>query len=351
MKTIEIKNLITGYHQKNKEIYKVGNYPSLTLNKGDFVTLIGRNGIGKSTLLKTLSGDIPPIEGEVKINGTPIHQLDNITRSKLISFVLPNVQINGRLTVEEVVMLGRYPYINWWGKTSDDDKLSVIRALESVQAMHLKNRDITTLSDGEKQKVMIARALAQDTPIIFLDESTAHLDLPNRVEVFQLLKIIARKSQKTILLSTHEIEMSLQVADYIWLLQKGKCTFGTPDLLVSKNTIREVFNSNYVGFDKESGVFKFCSIEKQFSFGIELDVSVKDYLGHQDVDIRILWLIKKFISEGCDESIDADVQIKLLYSTDNELLEWNVTYKNKTLIYQDHDNLNLYNQINKDFFS
>ncbi|OHX65363.1 ABC transporter ATP-binding protein [Flammeovirga pacifica] len=349
MITLKINDLITGYHQKNKESHKVGHYPSLSLSSGDFVALIGRNGIGKSTLLKTLSGDLEPLSGEVLIDDQLVHQMSNVDRSKLISFVLPNVQLNGRLTAKEVVMLGRYPYINWWGKSSEKDLQKVNESLDNVNASHLKDRDVNTLSDGERQKVMIARALAQDTPIIFLDESTAHLDLPNRVEIFQLLKQIARKQNKTILLSTHEIEMCLQVADYLWLLQESKCIYGTPDVIIANNNINEVFNSNFVGFDTKSGVFNFCSFEKRFSFGIKLDVSKADYIGSQDLEVRVHWLHKKLISEGCVENDNPMIHITLKLADNKELLEWHVNNTGKEMVYQDHNSLNLLSLITEDF--
>ncbi|NLR92343.1 ABC transporter ATP-binding protein [Flammeovirga agarivorans] len=347
MNIVEVQDLTTGYSSKNGDKV-IGQYPSLQLEKGDFVALIGKNGVGKSTLLKTLSGDISPLKGEVKILNKKVDELSSLDKSKQISFVLSQVHFTGKLSVKDVVTLGRYPYVNWWGKLSKSDNDIVLQALEDVGAIDFIDRDVNTLSDGERQKVMIARAIAQDTSLILLDESTAHLDLINRIEIFQLLKKIARTRNKAILLSTHEVEMSLQVADKLWILSENKCIVGTPDMIISKNDIGNVFNTETVGFDTQNGVFNFCATHKSFSFGIELEPSINDYNGDLNIENRVLWLKRKFQSEGCFLTNETP-EIKISLSYKNDILEWEIEGFGKVIKIHDHNKTDLYKEVVSNF--
>ncbi|MBB6461277.1 ABC transporter ATP-binding protein [Flammeovirga kamogawensis] len=318
-------SLKTGYYNKNKVKTVIGDFKNLTLEKGDFIALLGPNGVGKSTLLKTLSGELLPISGSIIIDNRNILDYSNIEKSKVLSFVFSNVQIVGNLSVKETVMMGRYPYVNWWGKLSPKDDALVIQALEDVGAIHLIERKITQLSDGERQKVMIARAIAQDTPLILLDEPTAHLDLINRIEIFQLLKRIARKHQKSILLSTHEVEMSLQIADKMWILENGKCTIGTPDAIISEGEIERVFSNKNIGFDTNQGTFNYCADKTLFSYNISIDSNVEIT---EETRLRISWVEKKFLSEGCVRSDTPDFIIHLILDNNSKNLVWDISYLN-----------------------
>ncbi|WP_455098841.1 ABC transporter ATP-binding protein [Prevotella histicola] len=197
--------------------YKVGHAVvsdiNLTLQSGKLASLIGANGVGKSTLLKTLTGFLPKLEGSLLLDGKDISEFSQRALARQISIVLtqkPDVQ---NLTVEEIVGLGRSPYTGFFGKLHANDQQIVDESIIAVGIEKLKNRMIQTLSDGERQKVMIAKALAQQTPVIFLDEPTAFLDFSSKVETFQLLQRMAHEMGKLVLLSTHDLELAVRFSD------------------------------------------------------------------------------------------------------------------------------------------
>jgi iron complex transport system ATP-binding protein len=220
---IELKDLTIGYAQKNNTKV-VASGINATLHSGRLTCLIGANGIGKSTLLRTLSAFQPPLSGEIFIDNEspiPLSALTDKQLSRLIGVVLtekPDVQ---NMTVFELVGLGRSPYTGFWGRLNEDDKEVVKESLRLVGIESLQDRLIQTLSDGERQKTMIAKALAQQTPVIYLDEPTAFLDYPSKVEMLTLLRHLARETGKTIFLSTHDMELALQIADELWLMTAG----------------------------------------------------------------------------------------------------------------------------------
>ena len=220
---IELKDLTIGYAQKNNTKV-VASGINATLHSGRLTCLIGANGIGKSTLLRTLSAFQPPLSGEIFIDNEspiPLSTLTDKQLSRLIGVVLtekPDVQ---NMTVFELVGLGRSPYTGFWGRLNEDDKEVVKESLRLVGIESLQERLIQTLSDGERQKTMIAKALAQQTPVIYLDEPTAFLDYPSKVEMLTLLRHLARETGKTIFLSTHDMELALQIADELWLMTAG----------------------------------------------------------------------------------------------------------------------------------
>jgi len=197
--------------------YKVGHAVvsdiNLTLQSGKLACLIGANGVGKSTLLKTLTGFLPKLEGSLLLDGKDISEFSQRALARQISIVLtqkPEVQ---NLTVEEIVGLGRSPYTGFFGKLHANDQQIVDESITAVGIEKLKNRMIQTLSDGERQKVMIAKALAQQTPVIFLDEPTAFLDFSSKVETFQLLQRMAHEMGKLVLLSAHDLELAVRFSD------------------------------------------------------------------------------------------------------------------------------------------
>jgi iron complex transport system ATP-binding protein len=175
----------------------------------------------------------------------------------MMSVVLTDRISYGNLTAYELISLGRTPYTGWFGQLNSKDKSTIDWAIDNTHTQHLANKSIHELSDGERQKVMIARALAQDTPVILLDEPTAHLDLPNRVEIIRLLRKLARQTEKAIVMSTHELDLALQAADKIWLMTlDNQLFFGVPEDLVLQDIFGEVFTREGVEFDKQHGVFK-----------------------------------------------------------------------------------------------
>jgi iron complex transport system ATP-binding protein len=255
MESVVLHNLSIGYLTKGNENV-VASGLNATINNGELTCLLGRNGIGKSTLLRTLSAFQPALEGEIVISSTqPPSSITSLTDkqlSRLIGIVLtekPDVQ---NMTIEELVGMGRSPYTGFWGTLDDEDKKIVGEAIQLVGIENLQGRMVHTLSDGERQKVMIAKALAQQTPIIYLDEPTAFLDFPSKVETMQLLRRLAQEEQKTIFLSTHDVELSLQLADKIWLMEPGHLSVGTPRQLADEGVLSRFIEHDGITFDKES---------------------------------------------------------------------------------------------------
>lgn len=214
---ITLEQLSVGY----KGFPPVVSNINVEIKSGELTCLIGSNGIGKSTLLKTLTGFLPKLSGRLLLDGRDINILSQRERAKYISIVLTYKSDVQNLSVTEMVGMGRMPYTGFWGKLNTSDQTIVAEAIEMVGIEHLKNRMIQTLSDGERQKVMIAKALAQQTPVILLDEPTSFLDFPSKVEMLQLLHRLAKETNKVVFLSTHDLELALRIADRLVELNKN----------------------------------------------------------------------------------------------------------------------------------
>lgn len=228
----------------------------LSLQEGQMVCMLGKNGCGKSTLLRTLAGLQPPLAGSVLMRGEDSNSITMRQRAQLFSLVLTDRIDNSNMTVWDVVSLGRFPHNNWLGQLSVSDQQFVEEAIKKVKLEDKAYSYIHCLSDGERQRAMIARALAQDTPLILMDEPTAHLDLPNRVDTMLLLRELAHATHKTILLSTHELDLALQTADQIWLMspQEGVIT-GIPEDLVLEGAFQKAFQADSFIFNPANGNF------------------------------------------------------------------------------------------------
>ncbi len=219
---------------------------------GTLTCLIGHNGTGKSTLLRTIARLQPSIDGSVLIGDNDISTLKTTHLSRMLSIVLTSRPDVRNMTVEELVALGRAPYTGFWGRLSADDRRIVRHSIESVGITAMAERRVCTLSDGEMQKVMIAKSLAQQTPVILLDEPTAFLDFPGKIDLMLLLQRLAHEERKTILLSTHDLETALQTADRLWLLADGALHDGTPHELADKGFIDDYIGRKSVKFDKQT---------------------------------------------------------------------------------------------------
>lgn len=254
--TIRIVNLTTGYKNKhNTDIITRDINASLYSN--ELTCLLGPNGAGKSTLLKTLTAFLSPISGVIMIEGKPIQDYSELDLAKMIGVVLTERLNINNMTVEELVGMGRSPYTGFWGHLKAEDKAAVDEAISLVGINSFRGRMIQTLSDGERQKVMIAKALAQETPVIFLDEPTAFLDYPSKVEIMQILQNLSKEKNKTIFLSTHDLELALQIADKIWLIdQTHGLTIGNPEDLALSGELNKYFQREGIYFDIDSGLFK-----------------------------------------------------------------------------------------------
>lgn len=254
---LETKELKIGYKIK-RSVKIVAENINLKLDRGQLICLLGPNGAGKSTLIKTLSGILPSIDGCVNLCGKDLMKLSSLEIARQLSLVLTDRPEVGNMIVVDLVSLGRMPYTGLFGKLSVQDKEKVKWAIQVTGIEKFTNQKVHELSDGERQKVMIARAIAQDSSLIILDEPTAHLDLPNRVEIVRLLRKLSRETNKSIILSTHELDLALQAADKIWLMQpQGEIKTGTPEDLVINGTFEKVFQRDGLNFDKLTGTFKF----------------------------------------------------------------------------------------------
>lgn len=250
---LEGKNLTIGYSQGKRQ-HPVHRHLSFTLKKGELTCLLGENGSGKSTLLRTLSGTQAPLEGELFLQGKALSAYSEKARSRQIGIVLTDRTQTGGLTVEELVGLGRQPYTGFFGQLSTHDHHLVQEAMEATGIIHKARRYTAELSDGERQKAMIAKALVQECPLILLDEPTAFLDVVSRIEIMTLLHRLASEQQKAILLSTHDIEQALVLTDRLWLLsaKEGLQTGMTEDMVLS-GKMDSLFPGRNILFDLMHG--------------------------------------------------------------------------------------------------
>ena len=247
--TIQLSDLGIGYLTKHG-IRQVAEHINGAIRSGELTCLLGANGVGKSTLLRTLSAFQPKTAGEIFIEGREITNYTDKELSRRIGVVLTEKPDVRNMSVRELVSLGRSPYTGFWGTYSKEDLVIVDESITLVGIESLSRRMIHTLSDGERQKVMIAKALAQQTPVIYLDEPTAFLDYPSKVEVLQLLRHISLQAGKTIFLSTHDVELALQLADTIWLMTREEgVTIGTPQQLAQQGVLGRFIERDGISFD------------------------------------------------------------------------------------------------------
>lgn len=256
---LHTQDLGIGYRSKKQETAIASNI-TVSLEKGKLISLIGANGIGKSTLLRTLTGIQQPLWGKVFLDGKEIGSYPSLELSQKLSLVLTEKLPAGNLTVFELVALGRQPYTNWIGKLSGQDIAQVNQALELTGTSHLAAKKHYQVSDGQLQNVLVARALAQDTPLIVLDEPTTHLDLQHKAAMFRLLRKLSAEIGKCILFSTHDIDMAIQLSDEIIVMTPGKITMAGPRQLIADGAFDNLFPDNSIVFDREKGRFVFRGI-------------------------------------------------------------------------------------------
>ncbi len=226
---------------------------SATLGEGELCALLGANGAGKSTLLRTMAGFLPRLSGELLLDGTDTSRLTPSQLSRRVGVVLTERVSALGLTVRGLVSLGRSPYTGYFGRMQEEDLRAVEAALGMVGITGLASRETSTLSDGERQKAMIAKALAQQTPVILLDEPTAFLDFPSKVELMLLLRRLCREMRKSVLLSTHDLDLALQVCDKVWLIDgDGTLHSGSPQELSRTGQLDQAFSSPHARFDPQS---------------------------------------------------------------------------------------------------
>ena len=253
---LKLENLAIGYRSRRREAV-ISKDIDLESTGGEFICLLGPNGAGKSTLLRTIAGMQASLEGRVLIDGVEISRCTAQQRAKLVSVVLTERTMAGLLTGYVMVSLGRYPHTGWFGDLSWNDNAIVEDSLRLAGAEAFGHRLVGELSDGERQRVMLARALAQQPKLLILDEITAFLDLPRRVEVMELLRGLALDTGRTVLISTHDLDLALRNADRLLLLgSDGTLYDGAPEDLVLNGAFSQAFSSEGIDFDLVRGAFQ-----------------------------------------------------------------------------------------------
>ena len=275
---------------------------NISAPSGVLISLVGRNGYGKSTLLRTIAGLQLPLAGVVELNGKNISEISDNERSKLLSLVLTERISVDNLTVFDLVSFGRYPYTSWNGSLGNEDIAIVEDALKKVHIWHIRDKMISQTSDGEKQRAVIAKALAQETPLVLLDEPTSHLDLSNRIDIMLLLRKLASETGKTFILSSHELDLAVKMSDYLWIMQEDKITTGLPEDLLMDGVFQKAFSSEVFNFDTEDGHYQIVSQPTKKSVCIR---------GLTTTD-KARWLRRAFIRCGIAENPTANKCVEVL---------------------------------------
>ena len=252
---LKTEDLSIGYKSKKEQTIVASNI-NIELHRGELVGLVGGNGIGKSTLLRTITNVQPALGGAVLINNKPIKKYPALDLAKVLSLVLTEQMMSKNLSVFELVALGRQPYTNWVGNLSENDIAIINKAISQTNIVDLKQKRCFELSDGQLQKAMIARALAQDTDLIILDEPTTHLDMYHKAYILKLLQKLAKDTNKTILFSSHEIDLAIQLCDSLIVMSKNKVVSDSPCNLISNGTFESLFPKDLIAFDEKSGTFR-----------------------------------------------------------------------------------------------
>ncbi len=276
---IEISELGIGYAYKGKIRKVVHDALNLRLFSGEVTSLLGLNGAGKSTLLRTLCGFQPPLKGTVRVQGRLLSSYSQSKLSRVIGVVLTEKTNAGGISVEELVALGRHPYTGFFGRLKDVDRRIVSESLEAVGITDKATSYVSELSDGERQKAMIAKVLAQQCPIIILDEPTAFLDVTSRIATMDLLHRLAVEQGKAILLSTHDLDLAIQMSDYLWL-QEPNCPVlcGTPEDLILNGTLASFFHKENIVFDSSTG--KLTAVAPITPIGVTGDYNTAYWVGN-----------------------------------------------------------------------
>ncbi|MGX1025092.1 ABC transporter ATP-binding protein [Flavobacterium sp. CS20] len=254
---LETQNISIGYQKPKLEVAQSIN---IEIKDSNLTAVIGVNGSGKSTLIKSLSKLLPICEGKILLNGKDFNNLSNNEIAKQISVVLTKEPLPQHLSVLDFVALGRQPYTNWLGLHKIEDKSHIIKSLKQVGLYAIKDRSCMSLSDGQLQKALIARAIAQNTPLIILDEPTSHLDMYHKALILNLLKTISQDHQKSVVFATHEINLALQLCDSIVLIKDKKVVQDSPQSLIDSGLLHQLFPRDLIRFDEDAKLFKMNSI-------------------------------------------------------------------------------------------
>ena len=253
--TLQTRNLTVGYRRRGRPDIVLSRALNLRLRPGELVGLLGPNGIGKSTLLRTLGGMHRPLAGEVLLGERDVARLKPQERARLLSIVTTAAPRPRLMSGYALVALGRHPHTDWLGRLTAEDRAIIAWALDAVKGVELARQPVAELSDGQRQKLMIARALAQQSDIMLLDEPTAFLDLPRRIETMALLKQLTRTTQLAILVSTHDLDLALRYCDQLWLMNPAGIQVGAPEDLALDGSLGDAFRAEGIHFDQRRGSF------------------------------------------------------------------------------------------------
>lgn len=231
-------------------------------NKGELIAVIGRNGVGKSTLLRTITGLQPSLDGEILFRGKNIMNYSRMQLAREVGYISTELVKVSNMSVYDLVSLGRFPHTDWMGKIDNENHNAILNALDNTSMSGYCKRFVSELSDGERQRAMIARLLAQNTAIMIMDEPTAFLDIGSKYEILHLMSLLAHDNEKTIIFSTHDLQMAINQADKIWLVLYDKLIEGAPEDLMIAGAFDHLFESSHVQFNSEDGTFSFRSLER-----------------------------------------------------------------------------------------
>ncbi len=307
MTLVKINEVKLGYSPADPIFRKF----SIDAFPGELVALVGRNGIGKSTLIKTINGLLRPLSGSVEVMGTNIAYMHRHKRSRVLSYVPSEPVRVPNLCIRDFVAVARFPYVGWSNSLSSGDWEMVHYALSLVGIEHLAHRDITTVSDGERQRAMIAFALAQDTKVILLDEPTAFLDLPNKYEMVRLLSHLANHKQKAIIYSTHDLQGAINEADIIWMMLESGFVSGAPEDLALSKQFDKLLANTQVEFDTKTGQFKNArALDKEISL--------------EGSGEALIWTQRMLQRLGYQAITSNDCKLKVVCSKVDDGFEWTV---------------------------
>jgi iron complex transport system ATP-binding protein len=264
---VTIDGLRTGYRSGRDEIIILEGLHSTAL-RGELIAVIGKNGAGKSTLLRTIIGLQPALGGKIFHEGRDILEYSRLELARKVGYISTEAVRATNMNVYDLVSLGRYPYTNWTGRIDRENHIRIIEAIENAGMTSFNSRFISELSDGERQRAMIARILAQDTGLMVMDEPTAFLDIGSKFEILHLLHNLAKTTGKTIIFSTHDLQMAISQADKIWLLKDKKLVEGAPEDLMIQGEFDHIFDSSPARYNSDQGTFTFIG-EEQGSIYVE----------------------------------------------------------------------------------
>jgi len=313
----ETEDLTIGYTSHRRSV-RVMEHLSVSAGSGELVALIGRNGAGKSTLLRTLVALQPAVGGKIRLHGRDLHSIGSTMLPRIVSFTSTEPVAERNITVRDAVSLGRFPYTNWIGAMTAADREAVDHALEDTGMLTLAGRRLDSISDGERQRTLIARSLAQDTELLVMDEPTAFLDLPSRYGIVSLLRKLTREKGKCVIYSTHDLDTALNEADRIWLMDGDGIIEGAPEDLILSGTIARAFESPLLTFSSKEGTFSFVRGRRR---GIALEG-----------DAPALGLTEKALGR-CGYAVDQKASLKVKVQTGPEGWRWTLAEGSQTRSY------------------